>query len=48
MFTQRREPYEPTISMKETPVVSAGGDDKADDQLNEGMNVSLVKIKPSR
>jgi hypothetical protein len=43
MFTQRREPYEPTLSMKET-VVSASGDDKTDDQLNDGMNVSLREI----
>lgn len=44
MFTQRREPYEPSMPLKEAPVVSAGGDERADDQLNDGMNVSSREI----
>lgn len=41
MFTQRT-PYEPTISLKDSQTGSAtGGDEKIDDQLNDGMNVSL-------
>lgn len=35
MFVQR-QPYEPTISLKDAPSV----DDKSEDQINEGMNVS--------
>lgn len=37
MFVQR-QPYEPTISLKD-PQASTG-DEKSDEQLNEGMNVS--------
>lgn len=39
MFVQR-QPYEPTISLKETQTPQAASDEKSDEQLNEGMNVS--------
>lgn len=38
MFVQR-QPYEPTISLKDSQAASAG-DEKCDEQLNDGMNVS--------
>lgn len=41
MFTQRT-PYEPTISLKDSQAGSVTvGDEKNDEQLNDGMNVSL-------
>lgn len=46
MFTQR-QPYEPTISLKDSQAssqVPASDDNKIDDQLNDGMNVSFEKL----
>lgn len=41
MFTQR-QPYEPTISLKDSQAASAtASDDKSDEQLNDGMNVRV-------
>lgn len=44
MFVQR-QPYEPTISLKDTQAASTMGDDKSDEQLNEGMTVSLSSFR---
>ena len=42
MFTQR-QPYEPTISLKDSQAASVtASDDKSDEQLNDGMNVSYT------
>lgn len=44
MFVQR-QPFEPSISSLKDAPSAVGGDEKSEDQLNDGMNVSSEKLR---